>query len=517
MMASVTSTGSNPIEIDGNSLTIDDVVAVSRADTPVALADAARDGIAASRRVVEAIAAADRPVYGINTGVGELASQVISLADVETLQLNLVRSHAVGVGEPLTRDVARATVLLRANALAKGLSGVRADLIELLLAMLNRNVTPAIPSQGSVGASGDLAPLAHLALVLIGEGQCLIDDRRIPAADALASAGLRPITLAAKEGLALINGTQVMAAFGCLLIAEARRLVQNAQIAGAMSLEALHGTDRVFDARIHASRPHPGQVRCAATMRRLVAGSDIIAAHVNCEKVQDPYTLRCIPQVYGAVIDTIDAAARVIDIEINAATDNPLVFAETGEVISCGNFHGEPLAFAADYLGIALAEIADIIERTIDRLVNPHLSGLPPFLVAKSGLNSGFMISQYTAAALVSENKVLAHPASVDSIPTSAGQEDHVSMGTIAARHAEQIIRNVRNVIAIELLCATQGIDFHEEAPGSATGAAYDLIRRHVPHVADDRALHHDIEIVYDLLATGAIVQAVEERIGPLD
>ena len=505
------------IELDGQSLTIEDVVAVSQNGVRVAFADSARPAVAASRKLVERIAQGSEPVYGINTGVGELSNQVINAADTETLQLNLIRSHAVGVGKPLAEDVVRATILLRANALAKGYSGVRPELIELLCELLNRHITPYIPQQGSVGASGDLAPLSHLALVLVGEGECLVDGKAVSTHTVLRETHLEPITLQAKEGLALINGTQVMAALGCLLIAQAERLIKGAQIAGAMSLEALRGTDKALDPRIHAIRPHPGQVRCAANMRCLVAGSSILASHVDCSKVQDAYTLRCIPQVYGAVLDTIEHARKVLAVEINSATDNPLVFTDTEEVISCGNFHGEPLAFAADALSVALAEIANIAERTIDRLVNPHLSGLPPFLVSKSGLNSGFMISQYTAAALVSENKVLAHPASVDSIPTSAGQEDHVSMGTISARHAKRICDNVQNVIAIEMLCAAQGIDYHDAPPGAGVVAAHRLIRRHVSHVDDDRALYRDIQAVRDLLVDGAIVAAVEDEIGPLE
>ncbi len=374
-----------------------------------------------------------------------------------------------------------------------------------------------VTSRGSLGASGDLAPLSHLALVLVGEGECLVDGKAVPTHNILRETHLDPITLQAKEGLALINGTQVMAALGCLLTAQAQCLIKSAQIAGAMSLEALQGTDRAFDARVHSIRPHPGQIRCAANMRRLVADSEILASHADCERVQDAYTLRCIPQVYGAVLDTIEHVRSVLAVEINSATDNPLVFADTEEVISCGNFHGEPLAFAADAMSVALAEIANIAERTIDRLVNPHLSGLPPFLISKSGLNSGFMISQYTAAALVSENKVLAHPASVDSIPTSAGQEDHVSMGTISARHAKRICDNVQNVIAIELLCAAQGVDYHDAEPGPGVAAAHRLIRRHVSHVADDRALYRDIQAVSELLIDGAIVAAVEDQIGPLE
>jgi histidine ammonia-lyase len=505
------------IRIDGKTLTIDQVVDVARHAAPVGLADAARPGIAASRALVEQIVAEGQAVYGITTGVGELAQTVISADQIVEMQRNLIRSHAVGVGQPLDDDVVRAMILLRANALAKGLSGVREELISFLIELLNRNVIPRIPAQGSVGASGDLAPLAHLALVVIGEGECMVAGQRTPAADVLAQVGLEPLILEPKEGLALINGTQLITALGVLAVRDAAQLVKTAQIASAMSLEALNGTDKVFDEKIHSARPHPGQVMCAANMRRLVAGSEIIASHKDCQKVQDAYTLRCIPQVYGAVAETIGHARSVLTVEINSANDNPLVFAETGEVISGGNFHGEPLAFVMDSLGMALAEIANLSERTIDRLVNPHLSGLPPFLVESSGLNSGFMIAQYTAASLVSENKVLAHPSSVDSIPTSAGQEDHVSMGTTSARHARMILHNVQQVLSIELLCAAQGMDFCDETPAAGTAAAHDRIRCDIPHLSSDRLLYPDIEAAHDLVASDQVVAAVEDAIGPLD
>jgi len=504
-------------KIDGESLTIEDVVRVARGDERVDLAERATDRIARSREFVERTLAAGDRVYGITTGVGELADHVISPDEAEVLQRNLVRSHAVGVGEPFGRDIVRAIILLRANALAKGYSGVREELIRFLLELLNRGVCPRIPIRGSVGASGDLAPLAHLALVIIGEGECIRNGARAASADVLAEAGLAPMTLQPKEGLALINGTQIMAALGCLVVTDAGSLLKSALIAGAMSLEALKGTDRSLDEKLHAVRPHPGQVRCAANMRRLVAGSEIIASHKNCEKVQDAYTLRCIPQVYGAVADTIDHARGVLAIEINSANDNPLIFADTGEVISGGNFHGEPLAFIMDFMGIALAEIAGMSERTVDRLINPHTSGLPPFLVENSGLNTGFMIAQYTAAALVSENKVLAHPSSVDSIPTSAGQEDHVSMGATAARHALEILRNVEHVLAIEMLCAAQGMDFQTDAPGHGTRAAHDAIRKQISHLTDDRLLYEDMELARQLVAYGDIVAAVEGAIGELE
>ncbi len=507
------------VKIDGNSLSIEELVAVSRNFAEVDLADYAAAKIIKSRQFVEKIVRENRTVYGINTGFGELANTSISPRDTAKLQENLIRSHAVGIGEPLAEDVVRGIILLRANALAKGYSGVRQELIEFLVRLLNQRVYPYIPAQGSVGASGDLAPLAHLALVIMGEGECLENGTRVPAQRVLEEKGLKPMKILAKEGLGLINGTQLMAALGCLVVEDAGVLLKNAQIAGSMSLEGLKGTARALDEKIHRLRPYPGQIKVAANLRRLVEGSEIIASHVHCEKVQDAYTLRCMPQVLGPIADTIDYARKVLSIEINSATDNPLVFPEEEEVISGGNFHGEPLAFVMDYLGIALAEIASISERTIDRLVNPHVSGLPPFLTGNSGLNSGFMIAQYTAAALVSENKVLAHPASVDSIPTSAGQEDHVSMGSIAARSAARIVENVRNVMAIEMLCAAQAIDFHleEYLPGKGTHAAHRLIRQHVPYLEVDRILYKDIEKIHQLVASGAIVSAVESEIGKLD
>ncbi len=502
--------------IDGNSLKISDVVAVSRFNRKVSLDPAAVSGIKKSRAFVEKILAEKRIVYGVTTGVGELVNQCISPEDAETLQKNLIRSHSTNVGEAFPEDVVRAIILLRANALAKGFSGVRLVVIETLIELLNKNIYPFIPEKGSVGASGDLSPLSHLALVLMGEGECLVEGKRVPSLEVFVNSSIYPIILKAKDGLALINGTQVMASIACLVVEEAELLLKNAQIAGAMSLEALKGTSKAFDEKIHLVRPHAGQIKCAANMRKIVAGSEIIASHKNCEKVQDAYTLRCIPQVYGPIMETIEYAKNVLSIEINSATDNPLVFADSEEVISGGNFHGEPLAFIMDYLGIALSEIGNISERTTDRLVNPHLSGLPPFLTKGDGLNSGFMISQYTAAALVSENKILAHPASVDSIPTSAGQEDHVSMGSIAARHAWEILKNLENVLAIEMLSAAQGVDFQELLPGEGTKAAHDLIRQSISHLAEDRIMYLEIEKMRELIVSGKIVNAVEKVVGEL-
>jgi histidine ammonia-lyase len=503
------------ITIDGNSLSIDEVVRVSREYESVTLDDKSIPAINRSRRYVEKVLAEERVVYGITTGVGELANKFISAGDAEKMQENLIRSHATSVGEPFSEDVVRGIILLRANAVTKGFSGIRVSVINLLLDLLNNRAYPYIPRQGSVGASGDLSPLAHLALVLMGEGECLKEGKRVPSLSVLDAAGLKPVRLQPKEGLALINGTQIMSSLGCLAVDDAEKLLQHAQIAGAMSLEALRGTSKAYDARIHEVRPHPGQIRCASNMRQLIKGSEIVASHKNCEKVQDAYTLRCIPQVYGAVLDTIEYVKGVFSIEINSATDNPLIFEDPEEAISGGNFHGEPLAFALDFLGIAMAEIGNISERTADRLVNPHVSGLPPFLAENSGLNSGYMIAQYTAAALVSENKILAHPASVDSIPTSAGQEDHVSMGPIAGRHAVDIIRNVEQIIAIEMLAAAQGIDFQKGLkPGKGTNAAWKEIRRHIPHLDEDRVMYPDMEKMLALIKEGAILRAVEQAVG---
>lgn len=501
------------LRINGSSLTLDDVVRVARKAERVALCDTAYAQIEASREYVKELLKSKAVVYGITTGVGELASHYIPPEQAIQLQENLIRSHAANVGDPLEEDTVRAMILLRANALAKGYSGVRVILIQTLLELINKDIYPYIPAKGSVGASGDLSPLSHLALILTGQGECLVDGKRVDAASVLKQHGIKALQLQAKEGLALINGTQVMAAHGCLTLCDAYTLIKHAQIAGAMSLEALKGTARAMDARIHAARPHKGQSLIAKNIRALVQGSAIMASHEHCDKVQDAYTLRCMPQVYGAVYDTLDYIKGVFEVEINSATDNPLIFAEDKDVISGGNFHGEPLAFALDFLGIVLAEIANISERTVDRLVNPHVSGLPPFLAEGNGLNSGYMIAQYTAAALVSENKVLAHPASVDSIPTSAGQEDHVSMGSIAAEHARAILKNVINVLAIEMLAATQGIDFQQPLdPGKGTKAAWTYIRKYISHWEEDRIMYKDIEKMAEIIRSKEILNEVEKE-----
>ncbi len=499
--------------LDGDSLTIGCVVRVSRHRQPVTLAAAALERVQRARDLVERMVEQSRVVYGITTGFGNFSHVVISRDQAVELQRNLVTSHAAAVGQPFGEDVVRAVMLLRANALAKGHSGVRPVVIQTLCEMLNRGVHPVIPAQGSLGASGDLAPLSHLALVLMGRGEALFNGCMLTGEEALAQAGLQPLELKEKEGLALINGTQVMAAIGALAVEDCRNLLKVADIVGAMSLEALGGLTDAFDPAISRVRPHPGQACTAQNLSLLVDGSDYLRREPS--RVQDAYSLRCMPQVHGAAKDAFNYTSRVMGIEINAATDNPLVFAEEERVLSGGNFHGQPLALAMDFLCMAMAEIASISERRIERLINPALNGLPAFLVKEGGLNSGFMIAQYTAASLVSENKVLSHPACVDSIPSSANQEDHVSMGATSARKLRQVIGNVANVLAIELLAAAQALEF---APGSAkgrgTGAAYQAIRALVPHLDQDRELYPDIRQAASLIISGKLVQWVEEKVG---
>ncbi|HEX2066621.1 MAG TPA: histidine ammonia-lyase, partial [Candidatus Thermoplasmatota archaeon] len=496
----------------GSSLRLEDVAAVA-AGAPVRIDDRAWPAVEASRRVVDDLVRAGAVAYGITKGFGEFAHVTIEPGQVRQLQRNLLMSHAVGVGAPLPRPVVRAMMLIRANTLLKGCSGVRRLLVERVVDLLNRGLVPVVPSRGSVGASGDLCPLAHMALPLIGLGD--VEDeqgRRREAAPALREAGLEPLVLEAKEGLALINGTQMMCAIGALAVTEARGLLQDAQVVAGMSLEALMGSVAPLDARVHAVRPHPGQGAVAANLRRLTEGSAIVASHAGCGRVQDAYSLRCIPQVLGACRDVVEQAARVLEVELNAATDNPLVFPD-GAILSQGNFHGEVLAFQLDFLAIALAEVASLSERRTERLVNPHLSeGLRPFLVESGGLNSGFMIAQYVAAALVSENKVQAHPASVDSIPTSANQEDHVSMGSVSALKLAQVLENARHVVAIEALCAAQALDFKAPlAPGVGSAAAWARIRQDVPRLESDRILSGDVATLARLLQEGALRQAVAQ------
>jgi histidine ammonia-lyase len=517
-----------PLVIDGYSLSLAEIesVACTSAITglrPVAVTPEALARIVRSRQVIESILEAGQTVYGVNTGFGKLADVRIPAEHLAQLQTNLVRSHACGLGEPLSESESRAMLLLRANVLAKGHSGVRPELVHLLIAMLNNGVHPVIPAKGSVGASGDLAPLAHLALVVIGEGEAFHAGQRMPGAQALAAAGLTPIALAAKEGLALLNGTQAMTAVGALAIRHARYLAYIADLAGASSLEALMGTPVAFDARIHAARPHPGQIASAASLTALLADSEIRNSHIaNDPRVQDAYCLRCMPQVHGAVRGVLDHVAGILETESGSATDNPLVFPETpaedggqkinglevSEVVSGGNFHGAPLSYAFDYAAIALTDLASISERRIDRLINPDINeGLPAFLCADAGLSSGYMIAHVTAAALLNECKVLAHPSSTDSVPTSGGKEDHVSMGMTGALKLRQIVQNLEHILAIEMMCAAQGLDYRQPlTPSAAVASAHARIRAVVPHLAQDRVPAPDIEAVAALIRSRSFI-----------
>ncbi len=498
------------IRLDGSSLRVDDVVASARDGARAELDEACRPRLEASRRVVEDLLESDRPVYGITTGYGELARVRIDPDDNEALQRNLVRSHAAGVGEPLPADVVRAAMLIRANTLAKGYSGVRERVITTLLDMLNAGVHPVVPAKGSLGASGDLAPLAHLALPMIGEGRAVYDGRPMAGAEAMKAAGIDTLTLQAKEGLALLNGTAFMAALGSLSLDDGWSLLLDAQVAGAMSLEALLGTDQAFRPEVGDLRPHPGQVCVAQNVWALTRESEIMASHRTSDhRVQDAYTLRCMPQVLGAALDTLAYAEEVVTTELNSVTDNPLILPD-GDVVSAGNFHGQPLAQAMDYLAIALSEVASMAERRIDRMLDSHRSELPPFLVKEEGLNSGFMVAQYTAAALVSENKVLSHPASVDSIPTSANQEDHVSMGMMSGLKLRSVVENSTLVVAIEYMTAAQALDLRRPlTPGRGSAAARDAVRDEVAHLNEDRVLSPDVDAVRGLMRAGAIRRAV--------
>jgi histidine ammonia-lyase len=500
------------LELTGNDLTFEGLHDVVYHGREAALAAAARERVLASRGVVERVLDSGAAAYGINTGFGQLASVRIPAEQVRELQVNLVRSHACGVGAPLSEAETRAMMLLRANALAKGLSGVRPVVIETLCAMLARGVHPVIPSQGSVGASGDLAPLAHLALVAIGEGEALYGGTRIPGGDAMRHASIAPLVLDAKEGLALLNGTQAMLALGSLALHDARTLADTADATAALSLDALRGSPAAFDARIQQARPFAGQALVAARLRRINAGSEIRESHRSAERdprVQDAYSVRCTPQVHGAAHDVIAQVAATLQVELNSATDNPLVFPAGGEaeaVLSGGNFHGQPVALAADQMALALGTIAGISERRIEQMTNPHTSLLPAFLISSPGLNSGFMMLQVTAAALTSEMRVMAAPHSVDSIPTSANQEDYVSMGMGAARRLGPMVENLRNVLAIELLCACQGIDLLAPLKTGTIGRrAHELVRSVSPKVEQDRSLAGDISRVAALIASGEV------------
>jgi len=506
------------LHINGNDLTLEAVREVAVERRAVLLDPDAREAVNQARAVVDALVAEKRVSYAITTGVGKLSDVHIAGEQIRELQVNLVRSHAAGVGEPLSAAETRAMMLLRANSLSKGHSGVRGVVIDTICEMLNRGVTPMVPSQGSVGASGDLAPLGHLALALIGEGECGDETgRRIPAADAMRRAQVKPLVLEAKEAVSLINGTQGMLAVGILALLTAETLADTADVIGALSLDALRGTDVAFDERIHKARPHHGQLRSAANLRKMLEGSQLRESHRDCDRVQDAYSLRCMPQVHGAVRDTLAHCREVMETESNSAVDNPLVFL-TGlknegeaDVISGGNFHGQPLAFVLDFLGVALSALAGISERRLERLVNPALSeGLPPFLAAGAGLNSGFMMAQVAAASLVSENKVLAHPASVDSIPTSGNKEDYVSMGMTAAMKLKRIVENTGNAMAIEAMAAAQALDFLAPLKTSKRGqAAHAAIRSVCSTMEKDRVMYQDFARIAELIASGKVADAL--------
>jgi histidine ammonia-lyase len=491
----------NTIQLDGESLRIHDVVTVARGEVKAELTDGARERMRASRALVDRFVAEERTVYGITTGFGVFSEVSIPREKVLELQRRLILSHCAGIGDPFPDAVSRAMMLLRANALAKGCSGIRVEVVETLLAMLNAGYAPVIPSQGSVGASGDLAPLAHLASTLIGEGLVRSGGKTITGAEALAAIGKPPVVLEAKEGLALINGTQAICAMASLALDRAAMLLDVADLVATMTLDSLLGTDAAFDPRIHAARPHPGQMLVARRMKELLVGSQMRESHRACARVQDAYSLRCVPQVHGAVRDAVGFAAGKISIEINSATDNPLIFVEDETVVSGGNFHGAPVAMACDVATLALVDLASISERRIERLVNPQLSELPPFLVREGGLNSGFMIAQVTAAALVSESKALSHPASVDSIPTSANKEDHVSMGPIAAWKLGRVVENVAGVLAIEAMAAAQALEFRRPLRSSPpVESALAAIRSKIATWESDRYLHTDLVAAVGLL-----------------
>lgn len=500
------------IELDGKSLTIDEVIAVARGNAKVSIAPASIEKMAVSRRVAEQALHGDKPVYALNTGVGLLADIVLGPSEIEEMQLNLVRSHCCGVGDPLPRDVVRGIMAIRANVLAKGFSGIRPLIAERICELLNFGIAPVIPARGSVGASGDLSPLAHMALTLIGEGDAELNGKVRPAAECLKEVGLEPLRLEAKEGISLLNGTQAMLAIGCLQVHELEKLIHAAHATAALTMEALRGTPVPFDARLHEARPHPGQMQSAALMRHFLADSPIPRTQGENRRIQDAYCLRCIPQVHGAALDSLREARRVFEIELNSATDNPLVFGE--EFLSGGNFHGAPLALNLDYLAIAIWQIAGISERRIERLVNPSVSeGLPAFLASAPGLESGMMIAQVTAAAMCAEIRVLASPASTGSLPTSGNQEDFVSMGMTSALKLEQCVKLARTVIAIEILAATRGLDLRENSETSPVlQEVVRRVREHVPAWTKDCVLAGPIKKAEELLASG-LLSDIEEPV----
>jgi histidine ammonia-lyase len=510
----MTGSASPPVVLDGRHLTLESIEAIADGAS-ASIGKEARERVVRAREFVESRFASGEAIYGVTTGFGRLANVHIDPKDAGQLQLNLVRSHASGTGAPLDRRSVRAAGALRANSLSAGHSGVKLETLDLIVELLNRGVTPVVPCQGSVGASGDLAPLAHMSLALIGEGDAYYGNERMRSAIALERAGLKPVTLGAKEGLALINGTQVMTGIAALGVLRAERLAAAADVIAAMSLEAYLGTERVFDRRLNDLRPHPGQSRVADNLRALLAGSEIVQSHRECGRVQDPYSFRCIPVVHGAVRDSLAHVRRVTETEANSVTDNPLVFPEDGEFLSGGNFHGEPIALAIDFLKMAIGEFASIGERRLYLLLNAEDRDLPLFLTGRSGLQSGLMIVQYAAAALVNDNKGLAWPSSVDSIPTSAGQEDHVSMGMTSANNLIRVLDNVEGALACELLGALTATDFRRPLKsGKGTQAAYDVARVSIAPWTDDRSPAPDIEAARDLIASGALAHAAESACG---
>ncbi|MEF3693887.1 MAG: histidine ammonia-lyase [Candidatus Cloacimonadota bacterium] len=499
------------IQIDGNSLSLEDLELVALGQAKIRLTDASRAKVQTCRAFVDKVIEEGRIVYGLTTGFGKFSTVTIHQDHIAELQLNLIRSHAVSVGEPYDIPTTRAIMLLRINVLAKGHSGIRPLTLDTLIEMLNAGVHPIIPKRGSVGASGDLSPLSHLALVLLGEGEAEYKGSIMSGAEAMKKAGITPVVLAAKEGLALNNGTQVMAAVGALSLLEAERLCQSADAIAAMSIDALKGTPKAFNELVHKLRPHPGQIASAANIRKLLEGSLLRESHRNCGNVQDAYSLRCSPQVHGAIRDALSYARTVLETELNSATDNPLIFAEEEEVISGGNFHGEPLAIALDTMAIAISELANISERRIEQMLNPALNrGLSPFLAKRPGIDSGYMIAQLTAASLVSENKVLAHPASVDSIPTSANQEDHVSMGSVSAVKLQQVVINVRTALAIELMVATSALDQRSIASSPALESVKLALREVIPSLEEDRVLYPDINAAIDFMYENRLLKAIK-------
>jgi histidine ammonia-lyase len=506
------------VTLDGNHLTLEEVFEVAEGKAKVRIAPTAAKGMKRSRDFVERALQKGEKIYGVTTGFGLLSDKLIDLSQIEDLQKNLIRSHSVGVGPIFDEPTTRAIMVLRANVIAKGYSGVRLEVLKCLVEMINRGVHPLVPEQGSVGASGDLAPLAHLASVLMGEGEAVFQGKVMPGRKAMEKAGIPVLTLKAKEGLSLVNGTQVMTAVGLLSLLRAERLCKIADIVGACTLDALKGSLTAFDPDIQRVRPFPGQLAVSKNFQKLGQKDEIVESHRYCSKIQDAYSLRCIPQVHGAVRDALAFVRQTLEIEVNSATDNPLIFADQGKILNCGNFHGEPIAFALDLLGIVVSELGGISERRIEKLINPALSGLPPFLTTEGGLHSGLMMVQVSAAALASENKILAHPASVDSIPTSADKEDHVSMGVTAARKGRDIVRNVEYILAMELLCATQGLEFQLPLqPGIGIKEAYRVVRDKVPPVTGDRRFSDDIRKIKRLIESGEFLQRVEKAVKGLE